>query len=70
MVLAVIFIPLIVYIFYPELKDYYQRKNAIQIDFRREDGKIKGYKKSKKGEWIYDETLELEDPEDSIDDTK
>lgn len=34
-------------------------KNIVEIDFRKEDGKVKGYRKDKNGSWIYDETLYL-----------
>lgn len=68
-VLGIIFIPFVVYFCYHALKDYYQTKNVIQVDFKKENGKIKGYIKDKKGKWVYDETLTLEDSDDLIDDT-
>lgn len=39
-------------------------QNAAEVDFRKENGKVKGYRKDKNGSWVYDETLYLEDGHD------
>ena len=36
-------------------------KNIVEVDFRKENGKVKGYRKDKNNNWVYDETLYLED---------
>lgn len=60
-VIGVIAAPIIVVFFYLWIKEYYEDKNAEEFDFREEDGKVKGYRKDKRGNWVYDETLYLED---------
>lgn len=39
-------------------------ENAVEVDFRKENGQVRGYRKDKGGNWVYDETLYLEDGHD------
>lgn len=45
-------------------------KNIVEVDFRKENGKVNGYRKDKNGSWIYDETLFLEEEYDFQHDLK
>jgi hypothetical protein len=67
--LAIIFLPMIGYVLFLYLKERYEMKNVIHVDFKKEKGKkAKGYVKNKKETWQHDDTLYLEDEGDVNDD--
>lgn len=63
-ILGILVIPTIAWVLYLFLKERYEFKNAIHVDFKKSKGKVKGYVKNKKGEWKHDENLRLEDETD------
>ena len=60
-VLGIIVVPLICYAGYLFLKDYFEMKNAIEVDFKNHKGKTTGYIKDKKGKWQPVDDLYLEE---------
>lgn len=66
-VIAIPVVPVIGYVLYIFFSERNKFKNAIHVDFKKSKGKMKGYVKNKNGEWIYDDSLHLEDEVNSKD---
>lgn len=61
-VISILCLLILLYYLYRFIKKY--SNNNTEVDFRNEDGKMRGYRKNKNGNWVYDETLYLEDGHD------
>jgi hypothetical protein len=67
LIIAIIVTPFILYFTFLFVKEYLEMKNAIHVDFKKENGKMKGYQ-LKDGKWEYDGSLQIDD-EDIDDET-